>query len=223
MAVLASLLNWPVNTPTTVHSAVRACRAISSTRAVWSSPGTGMSTITMLATASREALRRTASRIASCACWGPWLVSTLPSETAGSMPRRMAESSASWDSANALETTATRLFRGTGWLSATAAMSSNCSAVPARITPAWRNIASKAPGGACVVRPVCPGGNRNPVTSDLATMTGLERESLRAIRENFRGLPTDCRYRPHTVVVGSSSQYCIMSLPETSARLPAER
>ena len=99
----------------------------------------------------------------------------------------------SWASARALETTAIRRDPGRGWLSAIAAMSSSCSAVVARMTPAWRNMASRAPGGAWVTRPVWPGGSRSPVTSDLATITGLDSESRRAMRENLRGLPTDCR------------------------------
>ena len=117
----------------------------------------------------------------------------MPSTTAGSSRRRRAVSSASCASASAFETTATRGEAGSGWLSAIAAMSSNCSAVVARITPAWRNIASSAPAGAWVTRPVWPGGSRRPVTSDFATITGLLSESLRAMRENLRGLPTDCR------------------------------
>src|SRR6478735_12737065 len=60
------------------------------------------------------------------------------------------------------------------------------------------------------------------MASDLATMTGLVRARRLAIRENLRGLPIDSRYRPTAVVSASSSQYCIMSLPETSALLPAE-
>src|SRR6185437_15093703 len=51
---------------------------------------------------------------------------------------------------------------------------------------------------------------------------GLLRASRREIRENLRGLPMDSRYSPHAVVLGSSSQNCIRSLPETSARLPAD-
>ena len=94
--------------------------------------------------------------------------------------------------------------------------------VRTRITPDCRSIASKAPTGACVVRTACPGGSCKPRASDFATITGLLRASRRASRENFRGLPIDSRYSPQTAVSASSSQYCMMSLPETSARLPAE-
>src|SRR5450759_3428631 len=53
-------------------------------------------------------------------------------------------------------------------------------------------------------------------------MTGFLRDSRRAMRENLRALPMLSRYRPTTAVLGSSSQYCMQSLPDTSARLPAE-
>ena len=40
------------------------------------------------------------------------------------------------------------------------------------------------------------------------------------MRENLRGLPIDSRYSPTTEVFASSIQYCMRSLPDTSARLP---
>src|SRR4051794_36467280 len=52
-------------------------------------------------------------------------------------------------------------------------------------------------------------------------MIGLRSETLRAMRENLRGLPIDSRYIITTSVASSSSQYCSRSLPDTSARLPA--
>src|SRR4051794_30187424 len=42
------------------------------------------------------------------------------------------------------------------------------------------------------------------------------------MRENLRGLPIDSKYNKMTSVESSSCQYCSRSLPETSARLPAE-
>ena len=45
---------------------------------------------------------------------------------------------------------------------------------------------------------------------------------VRASRANLRGLPKLSRYSSTTSVAGSVSQYCSRSLPETSARLPAE-
>ena len=65
--------------------------------------------------------------------------------------------------------------------------------VSTRITPAWRIIASRASGGACVVRTAWPGGSPSPMASDLATITGFVRARRRASRENLRGLPNDSR------------------------------
>src|SRR5664279_5071153 len=42
------------------------------------------------------------------------------------------------------------------------------------------------------------------------------------MRENLRGLPIDSKYSSTTSVESSSCQNCNRSLPETSARLPAE-
>ena len=53
--------------------------------------------------------------------------------------------------------------------------------VSTRITPDWRIIASRASGGAWVVRTAWPGGSRRPMASDLATITGLVRASRRAM------------------------------------------
>ncbi|SKY05943.1 Uncharacterised protein [Mycobacteroides abscessus subsp. abscessus] len=57
---------------------------------------------------------------------------------------------------------------------------------------------------------------------DLTATIGLDRDTLRAMRENLRGLPKLSRYSSTTSVAASESQYCSRSLPETSARLPAE-
>ena len=82
---------------------------------------------------------------------------------------------------------------GRGWLETIWATSMSCSMVSTRITPAWRIIASRASGGACVVRTAWPGGSPRPIASDFATMTGLVRARRRASRENLRGLPIDSR------------------------------
>ena len=61
------------------------------------------------------------------------------------------------------------------------------------------------------------------VCRPLFTATiGLVRPSRRATRANLRGLPKLSRYSSTTSVAGSVSQYCSRSLPDTSARLPAE-
>ncbi len=65
----------------------------------------------------------------------------------------------------------------------------------------------------------CPAGVCRP---PLATTTGLTAAVRRARRVNFRGLPRVSRYIRATSVASSSYQYWRMSLPETSARFPAE-
>ncbi len=56
----------------------------------------------------------------------------------------------------------------------------------------------------------------------LTATMGLCRANRRAILANLRGLPKLSRYSRAISVAGSVSQYCSRSLPETSARLPAE-
>ena len=89
------------------------------------------------------------------------------------------------------------------------------------ITPACRNIASTACGGAAILRTAWPIGTPWVVRPERTAMIGLRSETRRAIRENLRGLPMDSRYIITTSVDSSSSQYCSRSLPDTSARLPA--
>lgn len=74
-----------------------------------------------------------------------------------------------------------------------------------------RLIGTAWPGG---VEPLC----RAPFT----TTTGFTAAVRRARRVNLRGLPSDSRYSRATSVSGSSYQYWRKSLPEMSARLPAE-
>src|SRR5699024_11229833 len=57
---------------------------------------------------------------------------------------------------------------------------------------------------------------------DLTATTGFLAATPRAIRENLRGFPIDSKYSKTTSVSSSSDQYCNKSLPETSARLPAD-
>ena len=90
------------------------------------------------------------------------------------------------------------------------------------MTPACRNIASTAWVGAAIRRTACPIGTPWVVRPERTAMIGLRSETRRAIRENFRGLPIDSRYSSTTSVESSSSQYCRRSLPDTSARFPAE-
>ena len=65
-----------------------------------------------------------------------------------------------------------------------------------------------------------PGGTLNVDWPDFTTITGFVRASRRATRVNLRGFPTLSRYSPTASVAGSSSQYCMTSLPDRSARLP---
>ena len=57
---------------------------------------------------------------------------------------------------------------------------------------------------------------------DFTAITGFVRASTRASRANLRGLPNDSRYSSTTSVRSSPCQNCSRSLPDTSARLPAE-
>ena len=59
--------------------------------------------------------------------------------------------------------------------------------------PACRNIASMAGAGAPILRTACPMGTPCVVRPERTATTGLRRETRRAIRENFRGLPIDSR------------------------------
>src|SRR5439155_25769622 len=52
--------------------------------------------------------------------------------------------------------------------------------------------------------------------------TGFRPASRRATRLNLRGLPSESRYSSTTSVDSSEYQNCIRSLPDTSARFPAD-
>ena len=91
-----------------------------------------------------------------------------------------------------------------------------------RITPACRSSAQTVASGIRVTGTACPGGALPLCRAPLTTTTGLTAAVRRASRVNLRGLPMDSRYSRTTSVSGSSYQYCRKSLPETSARLPAE-
>ncbi len=96
------------------------------------------------------------------------------------------------------------------------------SRVSTRITPAWRNIASTAACGTVVRCTVWPIGTPWVNRPDRTATTGLVCANRRATRLNLRGLPIDSRNSSTTSVAASSPQYCIRSLPDTSARLPAD-
>ena len=73
-------------------------------------------------------------------------------------PTAAAASAASRPSASELPTTATRRPRGSGWWASSWATSNISSRVSTWITPAWRNIASTACGGAAIWRTAWPIG-----------------------------------------------------------------
>ncbi len=96
----------------------------------------------------------------------------------------------------------------TGWVASTLAVSSSPATVGTSISPAcWY---SALPDGSIAAAPV-----------RTATI-GRCRETRRAIRANFRGLPKDSVYIAITRVVSSSSQNCRRSLPEMSLLSPSE-
>ncbi|RPK49277.1 hypothetical protein EES40_07980 [Streptomyces sp. ADI93-02] len=91
-----------------------------------------------------------------------------------------------------------------------------------RITPAWRISAETVASGMRLTGTAWPGGLVPLCRAPFTTTTGFTAAVRRASRVNLRGLPSDSRYSRATSVPGSSYQYCRKSLPETSARLPAE-
>ena len=116
---------------------------------------------------------------------------------------------------------ATRGPAGTGWWPAAARRRTARRGCRTRITPDCANSAcdrrrrrSGAAAAAAAPGPAC--------RPDFTAITGLVRASPRASRANLRGLPNDSRYSSTTSVAGSVCQNCSRSLPDTSARLPAE-
>lgn len=103
-------------------------------------------------------------------------------------------------------------------------MSTSSVTVPASITPACRMSAAAVSSGVWVAGTRCPDGSAPPLCRPpRTTTTGLPAAAVRrASRVNLRGLPSDSRYISTTSVAGSSSQNWRASLPETSARFPAE-
>ena len=89
------------------------------------------------------------------------------------------------------------------------------------ITPDWANrLATAAPDIGAAFGP--GPGVSVACRPDFTAMTGFVRASTRANRANLRGLPNDSRYSSTTSVASSPCQNCSRSLPDTSARLPAE-
>ena len=122
-----------------------------------------------------------------------------------------------------LPTIATLRPRGSGWVCSSCAESNSSSRVSTRITPAWRNSASTAESvevSTAVWEEATVSGR--PVRPPLTATIGLRRETRRARRANFCGLPKDSRYSSTVLVAVSSVQYCSRSLPLTSALSPTE-
>ncbi len=123
----------------------------------------------------------------------------------------------------ALVRMATRGPFGGGWCESRTPTSNSSSNVLVRMTPAWRKSASTMVSLAASA-PVCDEAARWPARDrpDLTTTIGLSRPTRRAISLNLRGLPKLSRYSRMTAVFGSSAQYWMRSLPETSALFPAD-
>lgn len=120
-----------------------------------------------------------------------------------------------------LPTTATRRPFGSGWWAMSSAVSNICGRVCTRMTPACSNSACTLDSSIDAATEASD-GNVPVCRPDFTAMTGLVRASLRATRANLRGLPKVSRYSSTCSVFGSVCQYCIRSLPDTSARLPAD-
>ncbi len=114
---------------------------------------------------------------------------TATGPCATSRPQLAHASAASAPSASELVTTAMRGPDGSGWWTTSWATSNSWWTFSTRMTPDWRSISSSASRGSRDSRTVWPGGTPNVDRPDFTTMTGLERESRRAMRENLRGLP----------------------------------
>ena len=89
------------------------------------------------------------------------------------------------------------------------------------ITPACSNNVATATSDSGDELAASPGVTRE-WRPDFTAITGLVLASTLASRANFRGLPNDSRYSRTTSVRSSPCQNCSRSLPETSARFPAE-
>ncbi len=100
-------------------------------------------------------------------------------------------------------------------------MSNSSDRVSTRITPACSN-STFTPASSIGVAPAAIAASAPACRPLFTAITGLVRASRLASRPNLRGLPKVSRYSRTRSVPGSVCQYCSRSLPETSARLPAE-
>ena len=149
---------------------------------------------------------------------------TVASESGGSSRPCAAQASAArMPGPPALVTIATRPPLGTGCCASSEATSNSSSSVFVRITPACSNRASTT-ASLDASAPVCEDAARAPAADrpDLTATIGLIRATRRAIWLNLRGLPKLSRYNRMTRVWGSSAQYWMRSLLDTSALLPTE-
>ncbi len=89
------------------------------------------------------------------------------------------------------------------------------------MTPDCANNAATAVSDTVAEVAASPGAT-SACRPDLTAITGLLRARVLASRANLRGFPNDSRYNSTTSVRSSDCQYCSRSLPDTSARLPAE-
>ncbi len=176
------------------------------------SPTAGMAVTTTASVASSASARARAARkssadaavVRSCGCCG-----RSPSARQRSYVRTPSDSE--------LPRIATRGPCGSGWRASSSPVSTSSVMVSTRITPACRSSAETGACGSRVARTACPCG-----APPCTTTSGLTAAVRRASRVNLRGLPIVSRYIRATSVSGSSYQYCRTSLPETSARLPAD-
>ena len=199
-----------------------ACRAIASAIRASGSPRVGTCTTT---TASQWPSAYTSVSCSSrrSRSPGPWPPPGRIARWSHTVrPAAPAASAVSAASAPEPASTATRRPVGRGWAASSWATSSSWCWLSTRTTPDWRSISSRARRGTRVRRTACPTGTTCPDRPAVTTTTGMLAASLRATRANLRGLPIDSRYSPATEVLASWRRNCITSLPETSARCPAE-
>ena len=135
----------------------------------------------------------------------------------------MQASAASTPAPPMLDTIATVLPAGTGWVASSAAVSIRSPKPGTTMTPACWNRASLVTSGVATAA-VCEAAARCPASERPASTasTGMLAATLRAVRANLRGLPNDSMYSTASLVTPSCSHHISMSLLDTSSLSPTD-
>ena len=135
----------------------------------------------------------------------------------------MQASAASTPAPPTLDTIATVVPFGTGWVASSAAASIRSPKPGTAMMPAWSNRASRVTQGVAAAA-VCEAAARWPAAERPASTasTGMLAATRRAVRANFRGLPNDSMYSTASLVTPSCSHHISMSLLDTSSLSPTD-